>query len=122
MSNQPIFEDVGIELRFWDLCTTGSMRDAVACPLGWGPTLALPDVPVSAVRMQLTAVCSPFMAVLVGVFFTYSPKNMLMWKGVFRKVFGKLFKGRANVVVAAKTETTGASNQQTSTNTKCPGM
>jgi hypothetical protein len=43
--------------------------------------------------MQLTAICSPFMATLIGLFFTFSPKHMLVWKGVFCKVF----KARAKV-------------------------
>jgi hypothetical protein len=105
-SNQPIFEAFGIEASFWEACVTEAAVDAISCPRGHGPTLALPTTLPSKARMELTAVCYPFMATFIGVFFTYSPKHMLVWKGVFKKVF----KVRTKVGVPAKKSTAIPSN------------
>ncbi len=82
VTNQPVFEALGTDIDTWSACVTGvrayNLED---CPNGYGPTLALPTSVPSVARMNLTSVCFPIMATIVGLFFTYSPKHLVVWKG-----------------------------------------
>jgi hypothetical protein len=83
VSNQPIFEALGDDIDTWGNCVTSFTTSAAECPNGYGLTLALPTSVPSTARMNLTTMCFPLMAAIIGFFFTYSPKHLVVWKAWF---------------------------------------